>query len=102
MLYLPEIHITEDQALPQRPLKSQNTLGGMSGFSLFDASMYVRGESNKHSLTLNNLATSRLVPSPRSTAPTIRFRRSDEYAMALLKAMSSTHSIENRCKYYFS
>jgi hypothetical protein len=47
MLYLPEIHITGDQAVPQRPLKSQNTLGGMSGFSLFDASMYVRGEFKK-------------------------------------------------------
>src|SRR5262245_35041336 len=51
------------------------------------------------SLTPNNLAISRLVPSPRSTASTIRFRRSNEYAIALLKAISSTHSTANRCRF---
>jgi hypothetical protein len=33
-----------------------------------------------------------------STASTIRFRRSNEYAIASLKAISSTHSTANRCK----
>jgi hypothetical protein len=53
---------------------------------------------NHLELTPNNLAISRLVPSPRSTASTIRFRKSNEYAIALLKAISSTHSTASRCK----
>src|SRR5689334_2903152 len=52
----------------------------------------------KDSLTPNNRAISRLVPTARSTASTIRCRRSIEYAIALLKAILSTHSTAIRCK----
>src|SRR5262249_36006792 len=51
----------------------------------------------KDSWTPNNLAISGLVLTPRSTGSTIRFRRSNEYAIALLKAISSTHSTATRC-----